>query len=269
MDQQVVDILYKVINNIPLSRTEKYKLHIWIAKSSHNRSLYKHIKNQKAFQHSLKEMLSYDYTIMWRKILLYKKDEKYHKRSFLHLSLKYAALLVFILMLLTDRHFVLYGDKFSNLPVAQVIKISKASNYRLVGQTTANQKKANKITYDKALHEIATYTSPNKHTTPTEYYVSSEHTILKKTSDTYIKLDIPGFNSFSDSFADPLVIVDRVPYMGDLNAIDIRDVKSITVMKDPSAVLAWGQKARSGAIVITTKNGPPSEYFNYRIPRHK
>jgi outer membrane receptor protein involved in Fe transport len=43
-----------------------------------------------------------------------------------------------------------------------------------------------------------------------------------------------------------LLIVDEIPYLGDLTDINIDDVKSITVLKGLSATTLYGNEGRNG-----------------------
>jgi TonB-linked SusC/RagA family outer membrane protein len=54
---------------------------------------------------------------------------------------------------------------------------------------------------------------------------------------------------------DPLIIVDGVPYGGQLRDINPNDVKSIEVLKDASAAAIYGSRAANGVILVTTKMG--------------
>jgi TonB-linked SusC/RagA family outer membrane protein len=53
---------------------------------------------------------------------------------------------------------------------------------------------------------------------------------------------------------DPLYIIDGVPGV-DPNDIDMENVESVNVLKGPNATALYGQRAESGAILITTKKG--------------
>lgn len=55
--------------------------------------------------------------------------------------------------------------------------------------------------------------------------------------------------------ANPLIVVDKFPYAGDINNINPNDVESITVLKDADAASIWGAYSGNGVIVITTKKG--------------
>lgn len=53
----------------------------------------------------------------------------------------------------------------------------------------------------------------------------------------------------------PLYVVDGVPYEGALNAINPRDIESMTVLKDAAANSLYGARGSNGVILITTKTG--------------
>lgn len=53
----------------------------------------------------------------------------------------------------------------------------------------------------------------------------------------------------------PLIVVDGVPYAGDLNTISPNEIESITVLKDAASASLYGSRAGNGVILITTKKG--------------
>ena len=53
----------------------------------------------------------------------------------------------------------------------------------------------------------------------------------------------------------PLVILDGVPYDGDLNNISSQDIESMTVLKDAASNALYGARGANGVIIITTKKG--------------
>jgi TonB-linked SusC/RagA family outer membrane protein len=54
---------------------------------------------------------------------------------------------------------------------------------------------------------------------------------------------------------DPLIILDNMPFYGELSEINPDDIGQIDVLKDASAAAIYGSKAASGVIIITTKKG--------------
>lgn len=54
---------------------------------------------------------------------------------------------------------------------------------------------------------------------------------------------------------DPLLIVDGVIYLGNLNDINPNDIASIDVLKDATSAAAYGSRSANGVISITTKRG--------------
>lgn len=65
---------------------------------------------------------------------------------------------------------------------------------------------------------------------------------------------IRGQNSISGN-NDPLLIVDGVIFMGNLNDINPNDIASIDVLKDATSAAAYGSRSANGVIAITTKRG--------------
>lgn len=53
----------------------------------------------------------------------------------------------------------------------------------------------------------------------------------------------------------PLLILDGMPFYGELSEINPDDIGQIDVLKDASAAAVYGAKAASGVIIITTKKG--------------
>ena len=54
---------------------------------------------------------------------------------------------------------------------------------------------------------------------------------------------------------DLLVILDGVPYDGDLNNLSSQDIESMTVLKDAASNALYGARGANGVIMITTKKG--------------
>ncbi|MCD8296739.1 MAG: SusC/RagA family TonB-linked outer membrane protein, partial [Prevotella sp.] len=57
----------------------------------------------------------------------------------------------------------------------------------------------------------------------------------------------------------PLYVVDGVPYDGDLSAISVSDIESMTVLKDAAAAALYGARGANGVILVTTKKGKSGE----------
>lgn len=53
----------------------------------------------------------------------------------------------------------------------------------------------------------------------------------------------------------PLIVIDNVPYEGDINNINPNDIESVTVLKDAAAASIWGVRAGNGVIVLRSKTG--------------
>lgn len=67
-------------------------------------------------------------------------------------------------------------------------------------------------------------------------------------------MQIRGQNSISGS-NDPLVVVDGVIFLGNLNDISPNDIASYDVLKDATSAAAYGSRSANGVIMITTKKG--------------
>ncbi|TGD79498.1 SusC/RagA family TonB-linked outer membrane protein [Hymenobacter wooponensis] len=77
---------------------------------------------------------------------------------------------------------------------------------------------------------------------------------------------IRGNRSFAGS-NDPLLVVDGVPYDGNLNDLNPDDITSLEVLKDASSTAIYGARGANGVILITTKRGkagaPRATYSAY------
>lgn len=57
---------------------------------------------------------------------------------------------------------------------------------------------------------------------------------------------------------DPLLVVDGIPYGGDINDLNPDDIASVDILKDASATAIYGSRGASGVIIVTTKRGTRS-----------
>lgn len=69
-----------------------------------------------------------------------------------------------------------------------------------------------------------------------------------------LKLRIRAQKSISAD-AQPLIILDGIPYSGFLSEISPNDIESIEVLKDASSAAVYGARAANGVLLITTKKG--------------
>src|SRR5690606_11889167 len=75
-----------------------------------------------------------------------------------------------------------------------------------------------------------------------------------------MELRVRGRNSIAANNA-PLVVVDGIPYGGNLTGLNPADIESIEVLKDGSAAAIYGSRGSNRVILITTKQGiegPPT-----------
>lgn len=68
------------------------------------------------------------------------------------------------------------------------------------------------------------------------------------------QITIRGVGSIS-SDTEPLIVVDGVPFDGDLNLINSTDIETMTVLKDAASNALYGARGANGVIMITTKRG--------------
>lgn len=62
----------------------------------------------------------------------------------------------------------------------------------------------------------------------------------------------------------PLMVVDGIPYSGNLNDISPNDIASLEILKDASATAIYGSRGAGGVILITTRRGTSGKVtFNY------
>ena len=66
-------------------------------------------------------------------------------------------------------------------------------------------------------------------------------------------------NSISDNLDQPLVVLDGIPFSGNVNDIDPDNIASLDILKDASATAIYGSRASGGVILITTRRGRVSK----------
>ena len=59
----------------------------------------------------------------------------------------------------------------------------------------------------------------------------------------------------SNSFDQPLIVLDGVPYNGSINDVNPNDIASLEILKDASATAIYGSRGSGGVILISTKRG--------------
>ena len=91
-----------------------------------------------------------------------------------------------------------------------------------------------------------------------------------------MQIRIRGQRSLSAS-NDPLIVLDGIPFMGQLSDINPADIKSMDILKDASATAIYGSRGANGVIIITTakgNQGAPAKvtyngYLNIKTVFHK
>ncbi len=69
-----------------------------------------------------------------------------------------------------------------------------------------------------------------------------------------MQIRIRGQRSLSAS-NDPLIVLDGIPFLGNLSDINPSDIKSLDILKDASATAIYGSRGANGVIMITTNKG--------------
>lgn len=69
-----------------------------------------------------------------------------------------------------------------------------------------------------------------------------------------MQIRIRGTRSLTAS-NDPLVVLDGIPFMGNLSDINPGDIKSMDILKDASSTAIYGSRSANGVILITTNRG--------------
>lgn len=85
-----------------------------------------------------------------------------------------------------------------------------------------------------------------------------------------VKYTIRGLSTIKGEYA-PLIVLDNLPYRGDIQNISPDDVENITILKDAAATSIYGAQGANGVIVITSKRGRYNQktkvnfYYNLTI----
>ncbi|QDA58741.1 SusC/RagA family TonB-linked outer membrane protein [Hymenobacter jejuensis] len=85
------------------------------------------------------------------------------------------------------------------------------------------------------------------------------------------RIQVRGVRSITAN-TDPYIILDGVPFPGNLNDISPTDIASMEILKDASATAIYGTRGSNGVILITTKHGktgkPQIRYTGYAGPEY-
>jgi len=68
------------------------------------------------------------------------------------------------------------------------------------------------------------------------------------------EIRVRGENSLSAG-NNPLIVLDGIPYEGDMNDINPSDIEAVSILKDASSAAIYGARAANGVILVTTKTG--------------
>lgn len=76
---------------------------------------------------------------------------------------------------------------------------------------------------------------------------------------------IRGIGSYNAS-SDPLIVLDGVPFSGNLSAINSADIENVSILKDAASTALYGSRGANGVILIATKKGVDGPLkFNAKI----
>ena len=75
---------------------------------------------------------------------------------------------------------------------------------------------------------------------------------------------IRGFKTIHGSNA-PLVVLDGVPYSGNVSDLNPNDIEGISVLKDANSAALYGARAANGVIIIETKGGEANSGSSFEI----
>lgn len=66
---------------------------------------------------------------------------------------------------------------------------------------------------------------------------------------------IRGFGTLVSGAAEPLYVVDGVPFDGNMAELNSNDIESMSILKDAASAALYGNRAANGVVLITTKSG--------------
>ena len=97
MYEDIIRILYQLVNKKPITNEEKKLLEQWVSESEHNRKLYEEALDADTFRQEVKSSLDYDSKVLWKKVKgkLPKKNNTFS--VFRNPLLRYAAAALLIL----------------------------------------------------------------------------------------------------------------------------------------------------------------------------
>ena len=72
------------------------------------------------------------------------------------------------------------------------------------------------------------------------------------------KIRIRGVGSINGS-SEPLIVIDGMPFEGNMSSINPSDIETMTVLKDAASNALYGSRGANGVILITTKKGRAGE----------
>lgn len=85
-----------------------------------------------------------------------------------------------------------------------------------------------------------------------EVVVVGYGTMRREMTGSVASILIRGIGSL-EAYKQPLIVLDGVPFTGDLSSINMKEVTAVMVLKDAEAVAIYGSRASNGVLIISTK----------------
>jgi ferric-dicitrate binding protein FerR (iron transport regulator) len=127
MYEEIVRILYELVNRQAISDEDKRKLEEWISLSAHNRRLYEEVLDAEAFRQEVKTSLDLDSKQLWKKISKRLPRKKNNLIAFFRdRPLRYAVAAAVLLIFSTGVYFLFFNKAAKE--IASVEKIEKRMN---------------------------------------------------------------------------------------------------------------------------------------------
>lgn len=149
------------------------------------------------------------------------------------------------------------GDA-SNVNVQLLRRVREEAEVIVVGYGTARKKDVTGAVVsvnEKALREVPV---PNLQQALVGRAAGLEVNQVGNQPGAGAQIRIRGIRSITGS-NEPLIVVDGIPWDGNLNDINPDEIASIDILKDASATAIYGSRGANGVILVTTKKGRSGE----------
>ena len=148
---------------------------------------------------------------------------------------------------------ILYGDKGKNGVI--IITTKDAAKAKIDDAVVL----VDGVPYDGDINDIAPETIESMEVLKGENATRIYGVAAKNGA---ISIKLKGSADFNGK--SPLIFLDGEKYTGDMGDIDPENIQSIDVLKDASAIEAYGEKGKEGVILITTKSSDITSIMDLR-----